>query len=51
MNVKYQRPRKFEIEQLTPTYGKFIAEPFERGYGTTIGSVSRIAITMTGSVG
>jgi len=41
MNVKYQRPRKYEIEQLTPTYGKFIAEPFERGYGTTIGIALR----------
>ena len=23
---------------LTPTYGKFIAEPFERGFGSTIGN-------------
>lgn len=38
-----ERPRKVMIEQetLTPTYGKFIAEPFERGYGTTIGSSLR----------
>jgi DNA-directed RNA polymerase subunit alpha len=30
-----------ERETLTPTYGKFIAEPFERGYGTTIGNALR----------
>src|SRR5271156_5318044 len=23
---------------LTPTYGKFVAEPFERGFGSTIGN-------------
>ena len=27
-----------ETETLTPTYGKFVAEPFERGFGTTIGN-------------
>src|SRR4029077_5885541 len=26
---------------LTPTYGKFFGEPFERGYGTTIGNAIR----------
>ncbi|MBN2579995.1 MAG: DNA-directed RNA polymerase subunit alpha [Pirellulales bacterium] len=31
---------------LTPTYGKFIAEPFERGFGTTIGnSLRRIMLS------
>lgn len=30
-----------EAETLTPTYGKFIAEPFERGFGTTIGNSLR----------
>jgi DNA-directed RNA polymerase subunit alpha len=30
-----------EAESLTPTYGKFIAEPFERGFGTTIGNSLR----------
>lgn len=25
-------------ETLSPTYGKFIAEPFERGFGTTVGN-------------
>jgi DNA-directed RNA polymerase subunit alpha len=27
-----------EAATLTPTYGKFIAEPFERGFGSTIGN-------------
>ena len=33
-------PRKLvcDEESLTDTYGKFIAEPFERGYGMTIGN-------------
>jgi len=37
------RPEK---ETLTPTYGKFVAEPFERGFGTTIGnSLRRILLS------
>lgn len=35
-----------ERETLTDTYGKFIAEPFERGFGTTIGnSLRRVLIS------
>lgn len=35
-----------ETETLTRTYGKFIAEPFERGFGTTIGnSLRRILLS------
>jgi DNA-directed RNA polymerase subunit alpha len=30
-----------ERESLTRTYGKFIAEPFERGFGTTVGNSLR----------
>ncbi|HXN05611.1 MAG TPA: DNA-directed RNA polymerase subunit alpha [Nitrospiria bacterium] len=44
----FQIPKKlvFEQETLTPTYGKFYAEPFERGYGTTIGnSLRRILLS------
>lgn len=41
MNFKYQRPRKLDIEELTPTYGRFSAEPFERGYGMTVGIALR----------
>jgi len=28
-------------DSLTPTYGKFVAEPFERGFGTTVGNSLR----------
>lgn len=31
----------FEPESLTDSYGKLIAEPFERGFGTTIGNALR----------
>jgi DNA-directed RNA polymerase subunit alpha len=41
MELKYQRPRRLEIEELTSNYGRFSAEPFERGYGTTIGIALR----------
>ncbi len=39
----FEMPRKVECDEATytPTYGKFIAEPFERGYGTTIGNAVR----------
>ena len=33
-----------EKESLTSTYGKFVAEPFERGFGTTIGNSIRRAL-------
>jgi DNA-directed RNA polymerase subunit alpha len=37
------RPKRLEVDEksLTPTYGKFFGEPFERGYGTTIGNALR----------
>ncbi len=40
---EFQIPRKLECDQesLTATYGKFTAEPFERGFGTTIGNSLR----------
>lgn len=36
----FQRPKRIEIDQssLSDTYGRFIAEPFERGLGVTIGN-------------
>ncbi|HOW58527.1 MAG TPA: DNA-directed RNA polymerase subunit alpha [Candidatus Omnitrophota bacterium] len=39
----FEMPKRLEAEQgtLTAHYGKFIAEPFERGYGTTIGNALR----------
>lgn len=39
----FKRPSKivFEHEELEPDFGRFIAEPFERGYGLTIGNSLR----------
>ncbi len=36
----FEMPKRLETVQasLTPIYGKFLAEPFERGFGTTIGN-------------
>ena len=51
MGVKlrnFEMPRKLVCDEasLTPTYGKFIGEPFERGYGMTIGnSLRRVLIS------
>lgn len=42
------KPKKLEAEDknLTPMYGKFVAEPFERGFGITIGnSLRRILLS------
>ena len=42
------RPKRLEAEKetLTPSYGKFVAEPFERGFGITIGnSLRRILLS------
>jgi DNA-directed RNA polymerase subunit alpha len=38
-----QKPKRLEceLETLTSTYGKFYAEPFERGFGLTIGNALR----------
>lgn len=41
MNITYQRPRKLEVVELKENYGRFEAEPFERGYGTTLGIALR----------
>jgi len=36
----FEMPKRLECDRstLTQTYGKFVAEPFERGYGVTIGN-------------
>jgi len=42
------RPKRLEVEKetLTPFYGKFTGEPFERGFGITIGnSLRRILLS------
>ncbi len=44
----FELPKRLEVDKstLTKTYGKFVAEPFERGYGTTIGnSLRRVLIS------
>jgi DNA-directed RNA polymerase subunit alpha len=40
------KPKQLEVEEktLTPTYGRFYAEPFERGFGQTIGNSLRRAL-------
>lgn len=51
MSVKYGKfelPQKITVEEgsSTPTFARFIAEPFERGYGHTIGnSLRRMMLT------
>ncbi len=39
----FQLPMRLELEKETasPTYGRFTAEPFERGFGTTVGNSLR----------
>jgi DNA-directed RNA polymerase subunit alpha len=39
----FQRPKRleFERETLTDRFGRFSAQPFERGFGTTIGNAMR----------
>jgi len=36
----FQKPKRLAVESetLTNNYGKFSAQPFERGFGTTIGN-------------
>ena len=39
----FKKPKgiTFEHSEVSPNYGKFVAYPFERGYGTTIGNTLR----------
>src|SRR5450432_4295004 len=39
----FQKPKRLasELESLTERYGRFSAQPFERGWGTTIGNALR----------
>ena len=38
-----QKPKRLEIEKdtLTDRFGRFTAEPYERGFGTTVGNALR----------
>ena len=42
----FQKPKRLvpDAETLTETYGRFSAQPFERGFGTTIGNSLRRAL-------
>ena len=45
----FKRPSKivFEHEELQSTYGKFVAEPFEKGFGLTLGnSLRRVLLSV-----
>ena len=39
----FQRPKRLEVdgETLSPTYARFVAQPFERGFATTVGNALR----------
>jgi DNA-directed RNA polymerase subunit alpha len=39
----FQRPKRLDVERetLTAKFGRFTAQPFERGFGTTIGNALR----------
>ena len=39
--LMFQRPRRIEWEDLTATFGRMVAEPFEKGYALTVGSSLR----------
>ncbi|MBP7055516.1 MAG: DNA-directed RNA polymerase subunit alpha [Candidatus Omnitrophica bacterium] len=44
----FEMPKKLVLDEstYTPTYGRFVAEPFERGYGVTVGnSLRRVLIS------
>lgn len=46
MWTNFQMPNRLEVdkETLSDTYGRFYAQPFERGFGTTIGNSLRRAL-------
>jgi DNA-directed RNA polymerase subunit alpha len=43
MSPEFQMPKRIEVDRITRTncYGRFTAEPFERGFGTTMGNALR----------
>ena len=40
-HLMFQRPRRIEWEELSPTFGRMAAEPFEKGYALTVGNSLR----------
>jgi DNA-directed RNA polymerase alpha subunit len=44
--LMFQRPRRIEWEDLTTTFGRMTAEPFEKGYALTVGgSLRRVLLS------
>ena len=44
--LMFQRPRRIEWEELTPHFGRMVAEPFEKGYALTVGnSIRRVLLS------
>jgi len=43
MSPEFQMPKRIDVDRSTRTncYGRFTAEPFERGFGTTVGNALR----------
>ena len=39
------RPRTLEVDSCNETYGKFVCEPLERGFGITLGLMRRATST------
>ena len=52
-SIGFQKPRRIESERdsLTNTYGRFTAEPFERGFGVTIGNALRRVLLLSSLTG
>ena len=49
----FQKPKRLAVdtETLTEKYGRFSAQPFERGFGTTVGnSLRRTLLSSTATV-
>ena len=41
MQTAMLKPRIVEVEQLGPSHSRVVMEPFERGYGHTLGNALR----------
>lgn len=42
--LMFERPRRIEWDELTPRFGRMVAEPFEKGYALTVGNSLRRAL-------
>ncbi|HQY47001.1 MAG TPA: DNA-directed RNA polymerase subunit alpha, partial [Usitatibacteraceae bacterium] len=39
--TNFLKPRIIDVQNLSPTHAKVVMEPFERGYGHTLGNALR----------